>query len=78
MKEERRRKIKQAKLETSTRKEGECSYSNAKFNEIDPLGQIDSDNSSDDDDFPLAQLLHHSFSETSDSSDDISLAQLLK
>ena len=79
---ERRKKIRQAKLEAITRKEGECSYNSAKFNEIDPLGQMESSsNSSDDDDddnFPLARLLHHSTSETSDRSDDISLAQLCK
>ena len=47
---------------------------------IDPLGQMEcSGNSSgDDDNFPLVRLLHHSTSETSDSSDDISLAQLCK
>ena len=70
---ETRRKIRQAKLEAITRKEGECSYSGGRFNEMDPLGQMDSS-----DNFPLARLLHHSTSETSDSSDDISLGQLCK
>jgi hypothetical protein len=70
---ERRRKIREAKLAAKDL-EGEPSYSSGRFNELDPLGQVDT-SSSDEYDYPLARLLDHS--DSSDDSDNVPLAQLL-
>lgn len=73
---ERRRKIRQANLAAQQQnEEGEPSYSSGKYNEADPLGQVDL--SSDDDNIPLARFLPEADSDTSDSSDNAPLAQLL-
>jgi hypothetical protein len=69
---ERRRKRRQAKLAAN---QGESSYASIKFNEVDPLDFEASSSSSDDEDnYPLAWLVHNN---DSDDSDDAPLAQLV-
>jgi hypothetical protein len=69
---ERRRKRRQAKLAAN---QGESSYASGKFNEVDPLDFEASSSSSDDEDnYPLAWLVHNN---DSDDSDDAPLAQLV-
>lgn len=58
------------------RDEGECSYSIGKFNEVDPLAQVGSESSDDEDDYPLAQLVLNKDSDTSD--EDVQLAQIIR
>ena len=71
-----RRKMREAKLAAQQQnEEGEPSYSSGKYNETDPLGQVDI--SSDDGNISLAMFLPEADSDTSDSIDNASLAQLL-
>jgi hypothetical protein len=71
-----RRKMREAKFAAQQQnEEGEPSYSSGKYNETDPLGQVDI--SSDDGNISLAMFLPEADSDTSDSIDNASLAQLL-
>jgi hypothetical protein len=60
--------MREAKLAAQQQtEEDEPSYSSGKYNETDPLGQVDI--SSDDRNIPLARLLPEADSDTSDSTD---------